>query len=331
MLTEKAIAICMLEVLREYSDDKHILTRAQISDKMRTLYGLEPDRRTIYSAVGVLQDLGYDISVYEDNKKGYYLVRDPQKDLDINEVRLLSDAVCAFPFISTTHTKQLRDKLQNQVSVYERKHIRNLSIIKPERKTENWDVFLNIEMIDDAISQKVKVKFDYMEYHEDLELHKRREKKFTVNPYAMVFTNEHYYLVAVLAYQKTVSMYRIDRMKNIEITTYALDIHDDGFDPEKEAAAATYAYAGVPERIEMITDRKNLGAIVDKFGTDLWVIPMDDGKLKVSLNAAPGGIKYWAMQYLREVEIIKPQSLRDEICRMLTDNVYTEQNNSKGN
>lgn len=322
MLTEKAITICLLQVLKEYSDERHIMTRSEINEKIKLLYGLEPDRRTIYSAIGVLIDVGYDISTYEDNGKGYYLIRDPKTDLDINEVRLLSDAVCAFPFISTKHTEQLRDKLQTQVSTYERKHIKNLSIIKPERKTENWDVFLNIEMIDDAIWQKVKIKFDYMEYREDLELHKRREKKFTVNPYSMVFTNEHYYLVGVLCYQKTVSMYRIDRMKNIEITDYELDKHEDGFNPEKEAAAATYAYAGVPERIEMLTDYKNLGAIVDKFGTDLWVTKQDDGRLKVSLTAAPAGIKYWAMQYLEEVEIIRPVSLREEIERMLRDNLY---------
>lgn len=321
-MTDKAIAICLLQVLKEYSDEHHIMTRSEITEKMHVLYDLEPDRRTVYSAIGVLTELGYDISTYEDNHKGYYLIRDPKTDFDINEIRLLSDAVCAFPFISSKHTQQLRDKLQSQVSVYERRHIKNLSIIKPERKTENWDVFYSIEMIDEAIQQKVKVKFDYMEYHEDLELHKRREKKFTVNPYSMVFTNEHYYLVAVLAYQKTVSMYRIDRMKNIEITTYALDVHEDGFDPEKEAAAATYAYAGKPERIEMLTDRKNLGAIVDKFGTDLWVVPQDDGRLKVSMKAAPAGIRYWAMQYLKEIEITAPQSLRDEIIGMIKENLY---------
>lgn len=323
-MTERAMAICLLQVLKEYSDEHHIMTRSQISEKMRKLYGIDPDRRTIYSAVDVLTELGYDISTYEDNHIGYYLVRDPKTDFDINEVRLLSDAVCAFPFISAKHTEQLRDKLQAQVSVYERRHIKNLSIIKPERKTENWDVFFSIEMIDEAIQKKVKVKFDYMEYHEDLELHKRREKKFTVNPYSMVFTNEHYYLVAVLAYQKTVSMYRIDRMKNIEITNYALDVHEDGFEPEKEAAVATYAYAGKPERIEMLTDRKNLGAIVDKFGTDLRVVPQDDGRLKVSMTAAPAGIRYWAMQYLEEIEIISPKSLREEIVRMLKANLYTE-------
>lgn len=324
MLSDKAIVICLLKILKEYSDEKHIMSRSEITAKMKLLYDLEPDRRTIYSAISVLMDVGYDISTFEDNGKGYYLVRDPENDLDINEVRLLSDAVCAFPFISAVHTQQLRDKLQNLVSVHERKHIKNLSIIKPERKTENWDVFFSIEMIDEAIQKKVKVKFDYMEYHEDLELHKRREKKFTVNPYSMVFTNEHYYLVAVLAYQKTVSMYRIDRMKNIEITSYELDKHEDGFDPEKEASYATYAYAGEPERIEMLTDRKNLGAIIDKFGTDLWVHDNGDGRLKVSLNSAPGGIRYWAMQYLEDIEIIRPKSLRDEIERMLHVNLYTK-------
>lgn len=41
MLTEKAIAICLLEILRKYSDEKHIMTRSEIVAKMKLLYGLE--------------------------------------------------------------------------------------------------------------------------------------------------------------------------------------------------------------------------------------------------------------------------------------------------
>ena len=322
---DKSIAVCLLNILKEYSDERHILTRSELVAKMELLYDVSPDRRTIYRAIGDLCSAGYEISCYEDNGKGYYLVRDPRKDLDVNEVRLLSDAVCAFPFISAAQTVQLKDKLQNMVNFHDRKHIRNLSIIKPDRKTDNREVFLNIELLDEAISRRKKVKFDYMEYREDLELHKRREKKFTVNPYSMVFTNEHYYLVAVLAYQKTVSMYRIDRMQNIEFTEYELDKHEDGFEPEKEAAAATYAYAGKPVRIEMLAERKTLSGIIDKFGTDLWVHPVEDGRLKIKLTAAAEGIKYWAMQYVEEVEITRPKTLRDEIERMLRCNRYLEQ------
>ena len=48
MLTEKANAICLLEVLKEYSDAEHILPMREIIAKMQSLYGIKIDRRTVY-------------------------------------------------------------------------------------------------------------------------------------------------------------------------------------------------------------------------------------------------------------------------------------------
>lgn len=90
MLTEKANAICLLEVLKEYSDAEHILPMREIIAKMQSLYGIKIDRRTVYGAVALLIELGYDVSLYEDNGVGYYL-RD--RELEPSEVLLLTDAV----------------------------------------------------------------------------------------------------------------------------------------------------------------------------------------------------------------------------------------------
>ena len=80
MLTEKANAICLLEVLKEYSDAEHILPMREIIAKMQSLYGIKIDRRTVYGAVALLIELGYDISLYEDNGVGYYLLYSPSAD-----------------------------------------------------------------------------------------------------------------------------------------------------------------------------------------------------------------------------------------------------------
>ena len=61
MLTEKANAICLLEVLKEYSDAEHILPMREIIGKMQSLYGIKIDRRTVYGAVALLIEIGYDI------------------------------------------------------------------------------------------------------------------------------------------------------------------------------------------------------------------------------------------------------------------------------
>lgn len=321
MLTEKAIAICLLEVLNEYSDEKHILSMGEITSKIEQLYGLKPDRRTIYSALETLVELGYDISFYKENGKGYY-IRD--RHLEVSEVHLLSDAVCAFPFISERQTAQLLKKIQSLVSVHDRRNIKNLTVIRADQKTINKQVFYNIEMLDEAIEKKMKVTFDYYDYGVDKQLHKRREKKYKVNPYGLVYSNEHYYLVCIMSRQENASMYRLDRMQNIEITDIPLDARDDGFEPHTVANDAVYAHTGKTERIEMLVDKKIINDVIDKFGSDV-LISEDEDRLRVTINASVKGMRYWALQFLESVEIVEPISLRNEILELLKNNRYVIQ------
>lgn len=319
MLTEKAITICLLEVLREYSDESHILSMSDITSKINQLYGLNPDRRTIYSSLETLAELGYDVSFYKENGKGYY-IRDRQ--LEASEAHLLSDAVCSFPFISEKQTAQLLKKIHSFVSVHERRNIKNLTVIRANQKTINKQVFFNIEMLDEAIEKRVKVTFDYFDYGVDKQLHKRREKKYKVNPYGMVYSNEHYYLVCVMSRQDRVSMYRLDRIQNIEITDIPLDERESGFDPHVAVKNAVYAFTGQAETIELLVERKVLNDVIDKFGINLITSEENDGRIRVIVNASRMGMKYWALQYLENAEVVAPQDLRDEIMRTIESSRY---------
>ena len=321
MLTEKAIPICLLEVLREYSDENHILSMGEIICKLNARYGLKPDRRTVYGAFETLIELGYDISLYKDNGKGYYLL---DRQLEPSEAHLLSDAICTFPFISERQTALLMNKVQSLVSVHERKQIRNLTVSRSDNKTVNKVVFYNIDVLDEAIEKKVKVKFDYCDYGIDKQLHKRREKKYTVNPYGMVYDNEHYYLICIMAKQTNLSMYRIDRIQNIEITDYELDEREPDFDPKEAVKNTVYAYTGEIGTVEMLVDPKHLNDVIDKFGTNITITEHDDGKLKITVKVSLMGMKYWALQYLAFVEVVKPEKLKNDIICVLNSSIYKD-------
>ncbi len=291
---------------------------SEIIRKIKNIYGLSPDRRTIYSALDTLVELGYDISFYRENGKGYYLI---DRQLEPSEAHLLSDAVCTFPFISEEQTTQLMRKIHSLVSSHERRHIKNLTVIRTDQKTSNKNVFYNIEILDEAIERKRKVTFDYYDYGTDKQLHKRREKKYKVNPYRMVYANEHYYLICIMSRQKNVSMYRIDRIQNIEITDIELD--ENNIDPNSIVRNAVYAYTGEVVAVEMLIEPKVLNDVIDRFGATLLLSEAEDGRIKVHIKATATGMKYWALQYLASVEIIEPKELRDEITEMLRDNWYS--------
>lgn len=172
MISEKANALCILNILHEYSDEDHIMQMKDIIERMNKDYGLNPDRRTIYGALALLLDMGYDISVYEENGKGYYL---RSRELEQSEVLLLTDAIYAFPFITAGQTNDLISKIQKQLSVHQRKKYKHLTVAKTEKKGDNKQVFLNIELLDEAISDKKKVRFGYYSYNIRKEMELRND------------------------------------------------------------------------------------------------------------------------------------------------------------
>ncbi len=124
--------------------------------------------------------------------------------------------------------------------------------------------------MDEAIAQKKKVRLGYLHYGLDKKQHET--KTYTLSPYEMVYMNERYYLICVPDHAPNTRLYRIDRMKDIQI----LD------DPRSEAVArqeaqnAVYAYVGAPERIIMYCDRAILDDVIDRFGTEVQIREHDE-------------------------------------------------------
>ena len=318
MLTDKAITMCLLEILKEYSDENHILTMKEILTKMESNYGLKPDRRTIYSGAATLMDFGYDISTYDENGKGYFL---RERDFELSEITMLTDAVYSFPFISGKQSDELIEKLQKQLCVHQRKKYRNLSVIRNEHKTLNPQVFFNVEVLDEAIANKKQVSFAYLQYGLDKKLHPRKKKSYTVNPYSMVYMNEHYYLVCNLAGYPNISLYRIDFIADITILDTSSETKKEYKDNTGEAV---FAFTGTPEHISMICDKIILDDVIDKFGKDIQLYEKDENSFVVNFTAPAKGVKFWALQYLPYVEVTAPKWVRDEIVDSIKLNRYNE-------
>lgn len=101
------------QILSEYTDGDHALAMGELLHLLRTEYGLRCDRRAAYAALDKLRDAGCHIPEYQDDGKGYRL---RSRSLEPSEIRLLSDAVSAFPSISQRQCEQLLDKLQRGLS-----------------------------------------------------------------------------------------------------------------------------------------------------------------------------------------------------------------------
>ena len=76
----------ILDILREYSDENHLLTQQNIIDKLKAIYLIDIERKTISSTIDLLIEYGYDI--IKNPSGGYYL---NERDFNENEIKYLND------------------------------------------------------------------------------------------------------------------------------------------------------------------------------------------------------------------------------------------------
>ncbi len=319
MTINRAGAICLYEILREYSDSDHILRMPDIIAKMKTIYGITADRRSIYSAVDLLRELGIGISDYNQNGIGYFL---DSPEFDPAEVRVLIESVFANRAIPAKQSERLVKKLGRLSNVHHRRSYRHLTCAKPEKRSDNKELFLNIEVIDEAISEGKKVSFTYLAYDFDKKLKPRREKKYTASPCRMVVTNDHYYLLCKMRPEWSLSLYRLDLMQDCEITDEAIDATFDKAEIESAIEDSIYAWLGKAEPITLRCKNNILGDVIDRFGRGIVIERENEETFLARIRVSPTGMRFWAMQYLSHVEVLSPASLREEIIEALRNNPY---------
>ena len=65
----------LLQILTEYSDQQHILSRSDICTILKQQYDETMAQNKFYKCIRDLTYMGVTISTYTDNGKGYYLPR----------------------------------------------------------------------------------------------------------------------------------------------------------------------------------------------------------------------------------------------------------------
>ena len=62
-----------------------------------------------------------------------------------------------------------------------------------------------------------------------------------------------------------------------------------------------------------------IDALVDWFGKDFKILQKENDRILINVKVNETAMKFWAMQYGEFVEIIFPESLRDEIRQTAKD------------
>jgi len=325
---KKMLIINILDILKRYSDVEHRLSQKDIIEILENEYSMKADRKAVKRNLMNLLEFGYNIEYSESiriNKAGeeetiytdWYLVR----DFSDAELRLLIDGLLFSKHIPYSQCKELIDKLKGLSNKYfdaKVRHIRNL----PENMPANKQLFLTIEVLDEAISKGKQVSFIYNEFGTDKKLHPRKNSKgevreYIINPYQMVATNGRYYLICNLDIYDNVSNYRLDRITDIRLLGAPAKPMkkvvglEKGLDLPKHMAEHIYMFAGRSVSVLFRAQSFLAGQIMDWFGKDVSFSNDTGETVEVRVEVNEQAMFFWALQYGQYIEVLKPLGLRE--------------------
>lgn len=310
----------ILNVLKKYSDEDHILSIAEIERKVKDIYEVRIDPRTIRRNINLLKyKFDYDISTRTDNGKGYYINRNPDYDFEPGEIRAIIDNFSYANYITSKIAKDIIKKCKNMQNIYENEKLIDYQIYSKNTKTDNLEVIKNIEDISNSIHTKNKIQFDYWKYEISDKLQKKIVSSPIVSPYAIFYNNQEFYLIAIKEGEKDFYSYRLDRIKNIKILMNKITVKKSKVDIQEFAESLIDMFGGKKEEIEAICNMWTLDNVFDTFGKDITIkkIREDNEHFRLTVDVNPLGFKMWAMRNIEAVEVVKPLHLRKELQEII--------------
>ncbi|MBQ8352420.1 MAG: WYL domain-containing protein [Clostridia bacterium] len=315
---KKLALLRILHILLYHSDERHPLKQEEIAEYLEKDYGIVVERKAIGRQLALLHE-AYDapnspIVLISDRRKGTYI---EQREFEDTELRLLIDGVLSSRHITAKHSKDLIEKLCRQSNKYFRSHVKNVYSVSDWNKTDNSAVFLNIELIDEAIERGLQLRFVYNKYGADKKLHQTSHPR--VSPYQLILHNQRYYLMARHERFEDMHFYRLDRITEMQIVedralTPVREVkgYESGIDYKKLSTSLPYMFADNPEYVEFWVEEWAIDHVIDWFGKGIKIEKVDE-RYKVGVLVSPMAMEYWALQYVRSVEIISPASLRERV------------------
>ena len=304
----------VLRMLWEQSDEIHPLTANQMKEGLAVL-GIVCERKTIYTDLDVLSEFGIDIIR---TKRGAYIGK---RMFELPELKLLVDAVQASRFITGRKSEELIDKLSRLLSKEEGCQLKHPASVRASVKTRNEGIYYNVDAIQEGIHRNCKISFRYRNWNARKELVLRQKGKYyNISPWLLVWENEKYYMVGYEEISGKLKHFRVDKMQDIRV----LEEVRHGREAFESVDASAYGvenfgmFQGNRERVTLLVEGEVVGVIIDRFGKDVWLHPLETGDCRAVIDIAVSNQFFgWITGLGGKVRIENPQWVKKEYENLL--------------
>ncbi len=316
---QKMKLLYLMKLFLERSDEDHVLTMADILEEM-SRYGIAAERKSIYDDVEALRLFGMDIVHTKSRPSGYYLA---SRMFELPELKLLVDVVQSSKFITRKKSAQLIKKLESLTSRYEARQLDRQVFVANRIKTMNETIYYNVDKIHGGISQNVKITFQYFEWTVDKSTRlKKNGARYEISPWALTWDDENYYMIGYDSQAGMIKHYRVDKMLSIQLTTKPREGGEmfDHFDIASYAGKRFGMFGGEETDVEMVCENRLIGVMIDRFGKEVAVKPVDEGHFSLRTRVALSDPFYgWLSGLGTGVSIRRPEAVVQRYKKFLAD------------
>lgn len=298
----------IMDYLLNETDDEHRVSVLDIISHLEQ-QGIQSERKSIYTYIDLLESYGLDIITDREHQNFYHV---GHRTFQLAELKLLVDAVLFSKFITHEKSRDLVDKLKTLTSVYEAQKLERSDLITNRLKTKNNAVYINVDAIHEAILLKRKLRFKYFDYNLQKEMVYRRQGEFyTVIPVFLCWDDEKYYCVTYHEQHQDYVVYRVDKMREVQVSQQVHTIEEKPENLDKYLASIFNMFAGEEKMLELEFHQDLLNVVLDRFGLEANIRTQDDQHfiLTQEVLVSPTFLS-WLFQFESKVRIVGPEDVK---------------------
>lgn len=323
--------LALYKILTKYTDEQHQISMQDILLHMESA-GYSCSEDSILRYIKQLRnELGVDVISGRGRNARYFI---GNRLLEKEEMKLIIDSINASNFIEKNIATKMIDKLKSTMSIYDSEELDRSVLGINIAKAENTKILYNVNLIQEALAQGVQISFDYMGWNKNKKLVKKSERRYNMNPWALIWANDRYYLYGYDVKETDGVLnernYRVDKLDNIQLS----DIPRDGKSQFRSFNANTYVsrrmgmFSGKEQAITVRIPESLAGAFIDQFGKRITISEDAEDMLLVTFIAVPSVILLGWLLGLKFVEVVEPQNVKEDIINLIQQNMgfYKEKN-----
>ena len=210
--------LALYKILAAYTDEQHQISMQDILVHMEA-EGYSCSEDSILRYIKQLRnELSVDVISSRGRNARYFI---GNKLLEKEEMKLIIDSVNASNFIEKSIATKMIDKLKSTMSIYDVEELDRSVLGINIAKAENKKILYNVNLIQEALAKGVQISFDYMVWDRNKKLIKKSDRRYSMNPWALIWANDRYYLYGYDVKEKEGVLnernYRVNKLDNIHL------------------------------------------------------------------------------------------------------------------